>query len=145
MRSGSRKLIAVRTPRNFASSLAEATQPRPTSTGLPRSLGFSTCSTEAKNASTSTCTILGMRALFVRAQQAAPLQERVLSSRVRQSPSQDQADHGFFSAAGFVCGASGFGNGSKDPPLQLPLVPPDSDESAGLKPRATVSCSASVS
>src|SRR5713226_5491595 len=100
MRSASRKLIAVRTPRNFASWLAEATTPRPTSTGLPRSLGFSTCSTEAKNASTSTCTMLGMRTLFVVAQHAAPLQEGLFSSRVRQRPSQAQADQGFFSASG---------------------------------------------
>src|SRR5260370_15710653 len=152
MRSASRKLIAARTPRNFASWLADAPQPRPTSTGLPRSLGFSTCSTDAKNASTSTCTMLGIVL-------------EILRLEVLHIPSQDQADHGPFSDAGSVCGASGFGDGSKDPPLQLPLVPPDSDECdgsqdpplplplvppdsdecAGLKPRAPVSLSASVS
>src|SRR6266849_5708387 len=122
MRSASRKPIAVFTPRNFASELADATQPRPTSTGLPRSLGLSTCSTDAKNASTSTCTMLGIVLGILRVE-------------VLHTPSQAQADHGFFAAAGFVCGPSGFDNGSKTPPLQLPLVPPDSDESAGLKLR----------
>src|SRR5258708_13175208 len=116
MRSASRKLIAVRTPRNFASSLAEATTPRPTSTGLPRSLGFSTCSTEAKNASTSTCTMLGTRTLFVVAQHAAPLQERLFSVRVLHSPSHAQADQGFFSAAVSVRGVS-------DEPARLALAP----------------------
>src|SRR5260370_34270351 len=132
MRSASRKLIAVRTPRNFASWLAEATTPRPTSTGLPRSLGLSTCSTEAKNASTSTCTMLGILL-------------EILRVEFLQTPNHDQADQGFFSAAVSVWGASGFADGSKDPPLQLPLVPLHSDESAGLKPRATASCSASFS
>src|SRR5260370_41718667 len=69
----------------------------------------------------------------------------ILRMEFLQTPNHDQADQGFFSAAVSVCGASGFGDGSKDPPLQLPLVPPDSDESAGLKPRATASCSASFS
>src|SRR5260370_23125096 len=130
MRSASRKLIAARTPRNFASWPAEATQPGPPSPGLPRSLGFSTWSTDAKNASTSTCTMLGIVL-------------GILRLEFLHIPSQDQADHGPFSDAGSVCSASGFGDGSKDPPLQLPLVPPDSDESAGLKPRASGSCSSS--
>src|ERR1700674_1672806 len=89
MRSASRKLIAVFTPRNFASQLAEATQPRPTSTGFPRSLGFSTCSTDAKNASTSTCTIL-----------------EVLGFEFLHHPSHAQPDHGFCSAAVSLGGAS---------------------------------------
>src|SRR5260370_37792389 len=99
MRSASRKLIAVRTPRNFASWLAEATTPRPTSTGLPRSLGFSTCSTEAKNASTSTCTMLG-----------------TLRLEFLHSPSHAHADQGFFSAAVSVRGVS-------DEPAGLALAP----------------------
>src|SRR6266436_5529485 len=109
-RSASRKLIAVRTPQNFASQLAEATQPRPTSTGFPRSLGFSTCSTDAKTASTSACTML-----------------EVLGFEFLHNPSHAQPDHGFRSAAVSLGGAS----------------EESSDESAGLKPRATVSCPAS--
>src|ERR1700737_3677480 len=89
MRSASRKLIAVRTPRSLASLLAEATTPRPTSTGLPRSLGFSTCSTDAKNAFTSTCTMLG-----------------ILRLEFLHIPSHAHADHGFFSTAVSVCGVS---------------------------------------
>src|SRR5260370_37042789 len=49
----------------------------------------------------------------------------ILRVDVLQSPSQAQADHGFFSAAASVCGVS--------------------EESAGLKPCATVSWSASGS
>src|SRR5205823_14978760 len=60
----------------------------PTSTGLPRSRGFSTCSTEAKNASTSTWTMLG-----------------ILRAGALQRPSQAQADQGFLAVAGSGCGS----------------------------------------
>jgi hypothetical protein len=42
-----RPLIAVRTPRRFASYDAARTTPPPTATGRPRSRGSSRCSTEA--------------------------------------------------------------------------------------------------
>src|SRR5579859_1252715 len=45
---------------NRASWLAERTLLRPTSTGLPCNLGFSCCSTEAKNESSETCTNRGI-------------------------------------------------------------------------------------
>src|SRR5713226_5507596 len=53
----------------------------------------------------------------------------ILRLEVLHIPSQAQADHGFFSAAVSFC-VSGCGV---------------SEESAGLKPRAAVSCSVSVS
>src|SRR5215217_8392252 len=45
--------MAVWTPRAFASYEQASTTPPPTSTGLPRNLGSSRCSTDAKNASRS--------------------------------------------------------------------------------------------
>src|ERR1017187_7957258 len=66
MRSGHRRRaitlgMALRTPKRRASELALATPPRapppPTATGLPRSVGSSRISTDAKNASRSMCRI----------------------------------------------------------------------------------------
>src|SRR5579859_1345765 len=58
--SASAVVMVGRTPIILASALKDASALRPTSTGLPSSFGLSTCSTEAKNESSDTCTTVGI-------------------------------------------------------------------------------------